>query len=243
MDELVRAIADAADPADARTLARYFQVRPGGYGEGDVFVGVKLSALRRLAVPYLREPFVPDRWLPLLCSPVHEHRLIALVVMNERARRSAGPRGNADELALVCRCYLAHTAYVNNWDLVDVSCRAIVGGYLQHRDRAPLYALANSSSMWDRRIAIVGAQHFLKSGDCSDVFALAEVLLADSHDLIHKAVGWSLREAGRRDRPALRRFLDQHAATMPRTALRYAIEHFDPEKRSHYMGRARALRN
>ena len=165
MDELVRAVADAADPADARTLARYFQVRPGGYGEGDVFVGVKLSALRGLAAPYLREPFVPDRWLPLLCSPVHEHRLITLVVMNERARRSAGARGDAAELEVVYRCYLEHTAYVNNWDLVDVSCRAIVGGYLQQRDRAPLYALARSSSVWERRIAIVGAQHFLKSDD------------------------------------------------------------------------------
>lgn len=243
MNELVQAITDAADPADARTLARYFQVRPGGYGEGDVFVGVKLSALRGLAAPYLREAFIPDRWLRLLRSPVHEHRLIALVVMNERARRNAGPRGSADELELVYRCYRQNTAYVNNWDLVDVSCRAIVGGYLQERDRAPLYALARSSSIWERRIAMVGAQHFLKSGDTADVFALAEVLLADQHELVHKAVGWSLREAGRRDRPALRRFLDQHAAEMPRTALRYAIEHFDPDERRDYLNRARALRN
>ena len=241
MDELVRAITDAADPADARALAGYFQVRPGGYGEGDVFVGVKLSALRGLAASYLREPFVPDRWLPLLCSPVHEHRLITLVVMNERARRSAGARGDAAELEGIYRCYLEHTAYVNNWDLVDVSCRAIVGGYLQPRDRAPLYALARSSSVWERRIAIVGAQHFLKSDDSSDVFALAAVLLSDPHDLIHKAVGWSLREAGRRDRPALRCFLDQHAATMPRTTLRYAIEHFDPDDRRDYLGRRHRL--
>ena len=241
MDELVRAVAAAADPADARTLARYFQVRPGGYGEGDVFVGVKLSRLRGLAAPYVREPFFPDRWLPLLRSPVHEHRLITLVVMNERARRNGGPRGSADELEVVYRCYLDHTAYVNNWDLVDVSCKAIVGGYLQGRDRAPLYVLARSASIWERRIAMVGAQQFLKSGDTSDVFALAEELLADPEDLMHKAVGWSLREAGRRDRPALRRFLDQHAATMPRTALRYAIEHLDPDDRRDYLGRARAL--
>jgi 3-methyladenine DNA glycosylase AlkD len=242
MHELVQAIADAADPADAIMLAKYFQVRPGGYGEGDVFVGVKLSRLRGLAAPYVREPFVPDRWLPLLRSPVHEHRLIALVVMNERARRNGGPRGSADELEMVYRCYLDHTAYVDNWDLVDVSCKAIVGGHLQNRDRAPLYLLARSTSIWERRIAMVGAQHFLKSGDTADVFALAEGLLADPHDLMHKAVGWSLREAGRRDRAALRRFLDAHATEMPRTALRYAIEHFDPEERSDYLGRARALR-
>jgi len=163
--------------------------------------------------------------------------------MNERARRNGGPRGNADELEVVYRCYLDHTAYVNNWDLVDVSCQAIVGGYLQDRDRAPLYGLARSASLWERRIAMVGAQHFLKSGETFDVFALAEELLADPEDLMHKAVGWSLREAGRRDGAALRRFLEAHATTMPRTALRYAIEHFDPEERRDYLGRARALRN
>jgi 3-methyladenine DNA glycosylase AlkD len=171
---------------------------------------------------------------------VHEHRLIALVVMNERARRSAGGAGGRRRTGVGLSLLSEHTAYVNNWDLVDVSCRAVVGGYLQHRDRAPLYALARSSSVWERRIAIVGAQHFLKSDDSSDVFALAAMLLSDPHDLIHKAVGWSLREAGRRDRPALRCFLDQHAATMPRTTLRYAIEHFDPDDRRDYLGRGRS---
>jgi hypothetical protein len=237
MDDLAQAIQAAANADDARRLAKYFQVRPGGYGEGDVFLGVKLSALRVLAAPYVRDRFDPEGWLVLLRSPVHEHRLITLVVMNERARRNLGPRGDAAELELVYRCYLDHTAYVNNWDLVDVSCKVIVGGYLQSRDRAPLYVLARSESLWERRIAMVGAQYFLKSGDTRDVFALAELLLGDRHDLMHKAVGWSLREAGRRDGDALRRFLDQHAAAMPRTALRYAIEHLDSDQRREYLGR------
>jgi DNA alkylation repair enzyme len=136
VQQLVEAIATAAEPETAAVLARYFQVRPGGYGEGDTFVGVKLSVLRRLAAPYLGEPFVADRWLPLLRSPVHEHRLAALVVMAERARRGTLRRGDPAELDLVYRTYLTNTAYVNNWDLVDVSAKPIVGGHLQHRDRA-----------------------------------------------------------------------------------------------------------
>ena len=225
----------AADPETARTLARYFQVRPGGYGEGDVFLGLKLSELRTLVAPYTAEPFVPDRWLPLLRSRVHEHRLVSLVVMSERARRNAGRRGDPDELELVYRTYLDNTAYVNNWDLVDVSCGRIVGGYLQHRDRAPLYALARSSLVWERRIAMVGCQWFLKAGETADLFGLAEMLLGDRHDLMHKAVGWSLREAGKRDPAALRQFLTDHVSGMPRTTLRYAIERFDPEERRAYL--------
>ena len=225
----------AADPETARTLARYFQVRPGGYGEGDVFLGLKLSELRTLLAPYAAEPFVPYRWLPVLRSQVHEHRLASLVVMSERARRSAGRRGDPAELELIYRTYLDNTAHINNWDLVDVSCKPIVGGYLQYRDRAPLYALARSESLWERRIAMVGCQRFLKAGETADLFRLAEMLLGDRHDLMHKAVGWSLREAGKRDPAALRQFLTGHVSGMPRTTLRYAIEHFDPEERRAYL--------
>ena len=226
----------AADPETARTLARYFQVRPGGYGEGDVFLGLKLSQLRTLVAPYAAEPFVSARWLPLLRSPVHEHRLASLVVMSERARRSAGRHGDPAEQELLYRTYLDNTAYVNNWDLVDISCGRIVGGYLQHRDRAPLYTLARSLLVWERRIAMVGCQWFLKSGETADLFRLAEMLLGDRHDLMHKAVGWSLREAGKRDPATLRQFLTSHVSVMPRTTLRYAIERFDPEERRAYLG-------
>ena len=225
----------AANPETARTLARYFQVKPGGYGEGDVFLGLKLSELRVLAAPYAAEPFISDHWLPLLHSPVHEHRMLALVVMSERARRNAGRRGDPAELELVYRTYLDNTEYVNNWDLVDVSAKPVVGGYLQHRDRGQLYVLARSTLLWERRIAMVGSQWFLKAGETDDLFRLAEMLLGDRHDLMHKAVGWSLREAGKRDPAALRQFLTTHVSAMPRTTLRYAIEHFDPEKRRAYL--------
>ena len=236
MDDLVRAMEAAATPENARALARYFKVAPGSYGEGDIFLGLKLGDLRQLAKPYVASAFEPDQWLPMLRSPIHEHRLIALVVMSERANKSAQKPNRESELQVIYDTYLDNTRYVNNWDLVDVSCGPIVGGYLQDRDRAPLYKLVRSDWLWDRRIAMVSSQHFLKRRETSDLYRLAEILLPDRHDLIHKAVGWSLREAGKRvDRAELRRFLDQHASIMPRTALRYAIEHFEQAERQRYL--------
>ncbi len=237
VQELLVAVEAAADPEIAQVLRRYFQVRPGGYGEGDVFVGVKLSVLRGLTTPYAGEPFAAERWLPLLRSPVHEHRLAALVVMGERARRGTLRLGDRAELAQVYATYVANTAYINNWDLVDVSAKPIIGGHLQHRDRAPLYALVRSGLLWDRRSAIVGAQWFLKAGETEDVFALAAALLGDREDLMHKATGWSLREAGKVDPDGLRAFLDTHLAALPRTTLRYAIEHFPEPERQGYLRR------
>jgi 3-methyladenine DNA glycosylase AlkD len=240
MDDLVRAMEGAASPENAQALARYFKVGPGSYGEGDIFLGLKLGDLRQLAKPYIAEVFKPDQWLPLLRSPIHEHRHITLVVMSERAKRLL-KRGPEEELRLIYDTYLNNTRYVNNWDLVDVSCGPIVGGYLLDRDRSPLYELARSDLLWERRIAMVSSQTFLTRGETSDLYRLAEILLPDRHDLIHKAVGWSLREAGKKvDRDELRRFLDQHASTMPRTALRYAIEHFDSAERQRYLSLPRA---
>jgi 3-methyladenine DNA glycosylase AlkD len=236
VDDLVRAMRAAATPGNARALARYFKVAPGSYGEGDIFLGLKLGDLRQLAKPYVASVFEPDQWLPMLRSPIHEHRLIALVVMSERAKKCARKPNTDSELQVIYDTYLENTQYVNNWDLVDVSCGPIVGGYLLDRDRAPLYQLVRSDLLWDRRIAMVGSQHFLPRGETADLYRLAEILLPDRHDLIHKAVGWSLREAGKRvDRDELRRFLEQHASMMPRTALRYAIEHFEPAERQHYL--------
>jgi 3-methyladenine DNA glycosylase AlkD len=236
VDDLVAEMNAAASPENARVLARYFKVAPGSYGEGDIFLGLKLGDLRRLAKPYLLSPFEPDQWLPMLRSPIHEHRLIALVVMSERAMKAAKKPAGVAELELIYDTYLGNTSQVNNWDLVDVSCGPIVGCYLLERDRAPLYGLARSDWLWDRRIAMVGSQHFLRHGETADLYRLAVILLPDRHDLIHKAVGWSLREAGKRvDRDELRRFLDRYAPRMPRTALRYAIEHFEPTERQHYL--------
>ncbi|MET0694602.1 MAG: DNA alkylation repair protein [Propionibacteriaceae bacterium] len=235
MHELIAILDDAADTETAQILARYFQVRPGGYGEGDVFIGIKLSRLRSLAKPYYRVTFRADDWLPLLTSPVHEHRLACLVVMSERALR-LGRTPEAAEFTHLYETYLAHTDHINNWDLVDASAGPVLGGYLLARDRAVLYRLAESPLVWERRIAMVSTQKFIGAGQTADVYRLAELLLDDPHDLMHKAVGWMLREAGKRvDLDELRAFLDQHAQRMPRTMLRYAIERFGPEERQRYL--------
>ncbi|GAA3609588.1 DNA alkylation repair protein [Microlunatus ginsengisoli] len=231
--EVRAAIDAAADPEVAAALGRYFQVRPGGYGEGDVFAGVQLSRLRELVAPWRRVPFAAEDWLPLLTSPVHEHRLAALVVMAERAGRS----GDA-ELDRICRCYLDHTAYVDNWDLVDVSAAKVLGRWLLDRDRTPLYDLTGSGSLWERRIAVVATHQLIRHGQTEDTYRLAVRLIGDREDLIHKAVGWMLREAGKHVDPAeLLGFLDAYAADLPRTTLRYAIEHLPREVRRAYLAR------
>ena len=236
LNDLRRELEAAADPGDAAILARYFKTGPGGYGEGDVFIGIKLSRLRALLRPYRDTAFRTADWLPLLTSLVHEHRLAALVVMSERARR-----GDAAEQELLYRTYLEHTAYVNNWDLVDVSCPQLVGGHLLNRDRSVLDRLASSDLIWDRRIAIVSTQTFIRAGQSADTYRLAEQLLGDAHPLIHKAVGWMLREAGHRvDRSELLGFLDARAAAMPRTMLSYAIEHLDADQRARFRAIPRA---
>jgi len=231
--EVREAIDAAGDPKAAAALARYFQVRPGGYGEGDVFVGVQLSRLRRLVAPWRRIPFVAADWHPLLTSPVHEHRLAALVIMAERA-----DRGGEEELEEIYRRYLGHTAHIDNWDLVDASAAKIVGARLLDRDRVPLYVLAGSDSVWERRIAVVATHQLIRHGQTQDTYRLAVRLIPDREDLIHKAVGWMLREAGKRvDAAELRGFLDAYAGELARTTLRYAIEHFPPDVRRTYLRR------
>ena len=230
MADLIDLLRAEADAHDAEILARYFKTGPGGYGEGDVFLGIKLSRLRAILQPHRTVPFLPAEWLPLLHSPIHEHRLACLVVMAERAQRGA-----AAERAELYTTYLANTARINNWDLVDVSAAAVVGGYLMDRDRSDLGQLARSPLVWDRRIAVISTHRFLRAGQSGDTYALALLLRDDDHDLIHKAVGWMLREAGRRvSRAELLAFLDQYAASLPRVTLRYAIEHLDPVERTHY---------
>lgn len=230
---LVEQIAAEANADDAAALARFFQVRPGGYGEGDQFVGVRLSRLRQLARPYLRELFVAENWLPLLHSPIHEHRLTCLVVMSGRSGR-----GDHDERAMITELYLANTRWINNWDLVDASAGPVLGRRLldPDGDHEILDRMARSAWLWDRRIAIVATQQLIFAGQTADTYRIARLLLTDKHDLIHKAVGWMLREAGKRiDEPELLAFLDENAARMPRTMLRYAIERLDPDTRRGYL--------
>ena len=229
MSRAVRArVRAAADPKSAAILQRFFKTRPGEYGAGDVFIGVRVPALRAICRECSDLPVPQIR--PLLRSRIHEERALALMLLVEAFRRAdVAGRSRIYEL------YLDSTAFINNWDLVDLSAPQIVGGYLQDRSRAPLRRLAKSRVLWERRIAIVATLHFIRQGDLDDTFGIADLLLADEHDLIHKAVGWMLREAGKRDGAALRRFLNRRSDRMPRTMLRYAIERFPPAERQKYL--------
>ncbi|MDX6283043.1 MAG: hypothetical protein QOH03_4114, partial [Kribbellaceae bacterium] len=198
IDDLLREIDEAADPAIAETLARYFQVKPGGYGEGDQMIGVKLSTLRLILKPYLRADLPLPAIEEALASPLHEHRLAILCLLADRASRALKPRtANPAELAAIFDLYLRNTQYIDNWDLVDCSAPEVIGGHLLDEPRDPLYRLIASSNLWERRMALVATYRLIRAGETADTFALAELVLDDPEDLIHKASGWMLREAGK----------------------------------------------
>jgi 3-methyladenine DNA glycosylase AlkD len=208
----------------AAFAARYFRTGTGQYGEGDVFLGLRAPVMRALAKEY--QTLALDQVIELLRSAVHEDRLLGLLILVRRASK-------AERVARkeICDLYLAHTRFINNWDLVDASAPTIVGGHLADKSRKPLDRLAVSKSIWERRISIIATLHFIRQGDFADTLRIAERLLGDREDLIHKAAGWMLREVGKRDQPTLEGFLRQHARIMPRTMLRYAIERFSEESR------------
>jgi len=218
-----------ARPQDVAILERFFKTGKGEYGEGDVFIGVRLPELRRLCRESRRTIAVSEI-SQLLRSRVHEERLLALLLLVD-----AFDRGGVTEQREIYQLYLANTEFINNWDLVDSSAHYIVGAWLENRSRAPLRRLARSSSVWERRIAIIATLHFIRRGEFEDTLFVANCLLNDPHDLIHKAVGWMLREVGKRDERPLRKFLDGYAARLPRTALRYSLERLSPRLRKHYM--------
>jgi len=219
-----------ADADRVPVLQRFFKTGPGEYAEGDVFIGVAVPDLRAVCRE-CRDAGLPEI-LDLLASPVHEERLLALMMMVETFKR-----GTDREKRDIYRLYLASTKFVNNWDLVDSSAPQIVGAWLFTRSRAPLCRLARSASVWERRIAIVATHFFIRQGDVDETFEIADLLLTDDHDLIHKATGWMLREAGKRDAAAERRYLKGRYDRMPRTMLRYAIERFpEPERRRYLAG-------
>jgi 3-methyladenine DNA glycosylase AlkD len=199
--------------------------------EGDEFIGVRMGQVFALAKEFIEMPLAEIE--KLLESPVHEARVGAVSIMDFQARGKKTPKSHREELYDL---YIRRHDRINNWDLVDRSAPYVVGGYLFDKPRDSLYSLARSKNTWERRSAIVSSGYFLRQGEVADTFKIAEMLLDDEHDLIHKATGWMLREAGKVDRPQLLRFLDTHAASMPRVTLRYAIEHLDQEQRSHYMG-------
>jgi 3-methyladenine DNA glycosylase AlkD len=237
VDELLSAIDDAADPAVAEALARYFQLRPGGYGFGDRMIGVKLSTLRGILKPYVRAGLPLPDLEQALASPIHEHRLAVLALLADRASLALKPRtANPAELTEIYDLYLRSTAHINNWDLVDCSAPQIVGAHLLDKPRDPLYKLIASSNIWERRIALIATLRLIGAGQTADTYKLAALVLTDPEDLIHKASGWMLREAGKRvSQDDLLAFLDQYAAAMPRTMLRYAIERLPPDVRKHYL--------
>jgi len=219
-----------ADASSVAVLQGFFKTGPGQYGEGDIFVGVRVPALR--AVCRACRGVGLDAIRTLLRSAVHEERALALLLLVDAFTRAdeAGKRA-------IYELYLSHTAFVNNWDLVDASAAQIVGGWLYAKSRAPLRRLAKSSSLWERRIAIIATFHFIRRGEFEDTLRIADILLDDPHDLIHKAVGWMLREVGNRDGAAERRFLAARYRRMPRTMLRYAIEKFPERERKKYLAR------
>jgi 3-methyladenine DNA glycosylase AlkD len=212
----------------AEVSQRFFKTGPGEYGEGDVFIGITVPDLRKLAK---KHEAIPQRDIKqLLKSPVHEERLFALLVLVSRYQKGA-----AADRARIYRLYLGSTRYINNWDLVDLTAPSIVGHYLSDKNREPLYDLAKSTSLWERRIAIVSTIFFITQNDFEDTLAISKRLLGDGEELIHKAVGWMLREVGKRDRKSEEAFLMAHYKTMPRTMLRYAIEKFPETRRQRYL--------
>lgn len=213
----------------AEASAWFFKTGKGQYGHGDVFLGVTVPEQRTIAKKYFDLPF--EEVTKLLESKYHECRLTTLLILVHQYK-IADDRTKEK----IARFYLKHTRYINNWDLVDLSASYILGDYLLTRDRAILYKLVKSKNIWERRIAIITTHWFIRNGEYADTFALAQELLDDTHDLIHKAVGWMLREVGKRvSRPALEAFLAQYAHQMPRTTLRYAIEHFPEIERRAYL--------
>jgi 3-methyladenine DNA glycosylase AlkD len=220
-----------ADPDKAAILQRFFKTRPGQYGEGDIFIGVMVPQSRQVAKKFSQLPLGEVR--TLLYSRIHEERLVALLILVWRYSSASSSREKEE----IVKFYRDNIKQVNNWDLVDLSAPNILGAHLLvERDdrRRLLYTLAGSENVWERRIAIMATHHFIRNGDFSDTLKIAEMLLHDRHDLIHKAAGWMLREVGKRDAAAEEAFLEKHCSVMPRMMLRYAIERLPESKRRRY---------
>ncbi|MFG2062167.1 DNA alkylation repair protein [Micromonospora sp. NPDC048871] len=229
MGEVRAALAGVADPGRAAGVGRYLQMVPGGYGEGDRAIGVTVPEQRKVAGRYWRQLSL-DEVATLLGSEVHEERLTAIFVL---VRKFA--RGDEEQREAIVRLVLANTDRINNWDLVDSCAPYLLGPWLIDKDRGVLDGLAASELVWERRMAIMATFAFIKAGDFEWTLRLSERLLGDPHDLVHKAVGWMLREVGNRDRAVAEEFLSRWHRDMPRVMLRYAIEKFEPERRRWYL--------
>lgn len=219
------------NPSKAMHATYFFKTGKGQYGEGDRFIGCTVPETRSVAKKFMHTPLAELK--KLLDDEMHECRLCALSILVAQFQK-------ADETKQreLVDFYLAHTHRINNWDLVDLSCYHIVGAWLKDKEeRSLLYSLAKSNSLWEQRIAMVSTLAFIRNNDFADTLKLCELFLTHKHDLMHKACGWMLREAGKRNEAVLTGFLDSHYTVMPRTMLRYAIERLSPEQRKHYMKR------
>jgi len=219
-----------ANSEKAKILSGFFKTGKGEYGEGDVFLGVVVPELRKIAKKYsgIDSMEVGE----LLNSKIHEERLCALFILIGHYKKA-----DLEQREKIVRFYLANTKNINNWDLVDLSAPNILGDYLLDKDRVVLYRLVKSENLWERRIAVLLTFTFIREGQFKDSLRIFAILLKDKHDLIHKAVGWMLREIGKRDVNVLRAFLNKHYKEMPRTMLRYAIEKLDEKERKGFLGK------
>ena len=217
-----------ANPEQAKILMRFFKIGNGKYGEGDEFLGIKVPVSRKIAKQFTNLSL--EEIQELLNSSIHEERLIALFILTEQFRKADAARKK-----IIYNFYLKNTKRVNNWDLVDLSAEKIIGAYLLDKGTKILFKLARSKNLWERRIAIMSTFHFIKNGLYDTTLEISNILLDDEHDLIHKAVGWMLREVGNRKLVVEEKYLKKHYISMPRTMLRYAIEKFPEEKRQAYL--------
>ena len=228
LNQIKKDLQKLKNPQKAKISARFFKTGKGEYGEGDVFLGITVPQQRKIAKKY------PDLNLKqlqnLLSSKIHEHRLTALFVLINKYRKA--DEKNKKE---IFNFYLQNTKSINNWDLVDASSEHILGDYLLEKNKTILYKLAKSNNLWERRVAIMATFEFIKNNRFQDTLKIAKILLKDKHDLIHKAVGWMLKETGKRDQKTEETFLKKHYQQMPRTMLRYAIEKFPDNKRKFYL--------
>jgi len=228
MLEIEKRIESEGNAEKAKLLSRFFKTGKGEYGEGDIFLGLVVPVERKIAKEF-RGMDIKDIQT-LLDSKVHEKRMIALFILVDRYKKAKG-----EEREKIFEFYLKNTTNINNWDLVDLSAPNIVGDYLLNEERKLLYSLAKSDKLWERRISIISTAAFIRNNQFEDTIKISEILMKDKHDLIHKAVGWMLREVGKRNEEELKSFLRRHYKNMPRTMLRYSIEKFPENVRKKYL--------
>ena len=228
LSQLIKELQQIADPEIAKNLSWFFKTGKGEYGEGDKFIGISVPLLRSISKKYQNLELKDLR--KLLDSEIHEYRLSVLMIL--RLKYEKGDQKTKKEIV---KFYLKNTKKINNWDLVDLSCHYILGNWLLDKDRKILYKLANSKNLWEKRIAIISTFAFIHNNQYIDTLEISKILLDDKHDLIHKAVGWALREIGKKDKETEIKFLNKYYKAMPRTMLRYAIEKFSDKERKYYL--------